>query len=73
MHQVKDKALEFQFEKDGRPEKEIARNMMRMTNDINKKYFPFSGLVKADAIQAVTCATCHRGQPRPVIDSTQKK
>ena len=29
------------MEKDDNPEKEIARNMMRMTMDINKKYFQF--------------------------------
>ena len=70
---VKNIALDFKFEKDDKPEKEIARKMMRMTNDINKKYFQFNGEVKANAIQAVTCVTCHRGQPRPLIDTTQRK
>lgn len=70
---VKNIVLDFKYEKDDKPEKEIARKMMRMTNDINKKYFQFNGVIKADAVQAVSCVTCHRGQPRPVIDTTQRK
>ena len=66
-------AHKLDFAKDDKPEKEICRKMMRMTNDINKKYFQFNGEVKADAVQAVTCVTCHRGQPRPVTDSTMKR
>ena len=73
---LKNKLLQdLDFAKDGKPEKEIARNMMRMTNDINKKYFHFNSNSKTDTIRAVTCVTCHRGQPRPVIavDTTQRK
>jgi hypothetical protein len=53
------------FDKDDKSEKEIARNMMRMTMDINKKYFQFNETVTAQQVQAVTCYTCHNGQPRP--------
>ena len=53
------------FEKDDKSEKEIARNMMRMTMDINKNYFQFNENVNAAQVQAVTCYTCHKGQPIP--------
>jgi len=63
---VKDKLTNtIIYEKDDKPEKEIARNMMRMTMDINKKYFQFNEEVTAAQVQAVTCYTCHKGQPIP--------
>ena len=43
---------------DENPEKEIARKMMRMTNEINEKYFgKDSG--------TVGCMTCHNGKLHP--------
>ncbi|MEP7237679.1 MAG: c-type cytochrome [Ferruginibacter sp.] len=63
---VRDKKADtLMFDKDDKSEKEIARNMMRMTMDINKKYFQFNETVTADQVQAVTCYTCHKGQPMP--------
>lgn len=63
---VKDKNSEaLIMEKDDKPEKEITRNMMRMTMDINKNYFQFNENVNAKEVQAVTCYTCHKGQPIP--------
>ena len=52
------------FAKDDKAEKEMARNMMRMTNDLNKKYFSDSAAVKA-----VSCYTCHHGNPMPAVDT----
>lgn len=46
------------FEKDDKPEKQSARRMIRMVFDINKGSF--------DGATAVTCFTCHRGQPTPL-------
>ena len=44
------------FASDAKPEKEMARRMMRMTLRINKRYFvPLT----------ITCNTCHNGQPHP--------
>lgn len=59
------KADKLIYEKDDKSEKEIARNMMRMTMDINKKYFHFNENVRAEDVQAVTCYTCHTGKPMP--------
>ncbi len=53
------------FASDDKPEKEIARAMMRMTSDINKNYFNFNNSALPDTIQAVTCYTCHNGNPHP--------
>lgn len=55
----------LEAEKDTKPEKEITRNMMRMTMDINKKYFNFNEEENAKQIEAVTCFTCHKGNPIP--------
>ncbi|MEO6252670.1 MAG: c-type cytochrome [Ferruginibacter sp.] len=63
---VRDKKADtLMFDKDDRSEKEIARNMIRMTMDINKKYFQFNETVTAQQVQAVTCYTCHQGKPMP--------
>jgi len=71
---VRDKKADtLMFDKDDKPEKEIARNMMRMTADINEKYFHFNEEVKASEVQAVTCFTCHRGQAMPVKEQGAKK
>ena len=61
------------YEKDDKSEKEIARNMLRMTMDINEKYFHFNEEIKSSEIQAVSCMTCHRKEPRPVIETGTKK
>lgn len=46
------------FEKDDKPQKLVARKMMRMVLDLNKGSFGGQA--------AVSCYTCHRGQPQPV-------
>ena len=45
------------FDKDDRPAKQTARMMMQMVFDLNKGRF--------GGRDAVTCYTCHRGQPKP--------
>jgi hypothetical protein len=53
------------FASDEKPEKNIARHMMRMTAKINKKYFSFNKNEQGETIPAVSCITCHRGNPHP--------
>ena len=55
----------MEFDKDDKPEKEIARNMMRMTIDINNNYFQFNETVTVVQVQAVNCYTCHKGKQIP--------
>ena len=50
-HEEKDRAA------DTKKEKETARSMMRMVNELNKNNF--------EGKQEVTCYTCHRGSPIP--------
>jgi Photosynthetic reaction centre cytochrome C subunit len=53
------------FPSDEKPEKGIARHMMRMSAKINKKYFSFNKDEKGETVPAVSCVTCHRGNPHP--------
>jgi hypothetical protein len=53
------------FASDDKPEKDIARHMMRMTSKINKKYFSFNKNEQGQTIPAISCITCHRGDPHP--------
>ena len=53
------------FTSDAKPEKEIARRMMRMTLDLNKKYFNARKPRIGSNTLTITCATCHKGEPFP--------
>jgi hypothetical protein len=53
------------YASDAKPEKEIARKMMRTTIGINKKYFKIKHpKIGTDAL-TVTCNTCHNGVAFP--------
>jgi hypothetical protein len=53
------------FVSDAKPEKEIAREMMQMTIDINKEYFKIKRPALGNASLVVTCNTCHKGVAFP--------
>lgn len=53
------------FASDEKEEKGIARYMMKMTTDINTKYFNFEKSGRPDTITVIKCQTCHRGNPHP--------
>ncbi|HEX3079743.1 MAG TPA: c-type cytochrome [Puia sp.] len=53
------------FASDEKPEKLIARKMMKMTTKINKKFFADNKNEQGVAVPAVECMTCHRGSPHP--------
>ncbi len=53
------------FASDDKPEKQAARYMMTMTAGINKEYFNFNKSANPDTLHAVTCYTCHNGNPHP--------
>ena len=52
---------ELDFASDEKPEKNTARLMLQMTRDLNARYI---SKVNAHG-NAVTCATCHRGESVP--------
>ena len=63
----KDNPRKMDMPSDANPRKEIARDMIRMTEEMNKKYIASIKHVEGDTtnIQLVTCNTCHRGAPKP--------
>src|SRR5512140_2509209 len=52
---------DFDFPSDAKPEKNVARTMLRMVQTINNEYV---GKVNAHG-QRVMCGTCHRGHSVP--------
>lgn len=46
--------------------KENARKMISMMMDINKNYFYFDKNIEPAYLNAVSCNTCHRGNPFPL-------
>ena len=64
------------FASDAKQEKQTARAMLKMVDDINKSYI--ANLGKASAIQ-VQCVTCHRAVSRPqpinalLLETIEKK
>ncbi|MDB5151359.1 MAG: c-type cytochrome [Mucilaginibacter sp.] len=59
------------FASDAKPEKEIARAMMRMTIGLNKKYFKVKHPLIGSSGLTVTCTTCHKGEAFP--DGSEQK
>lgn len=49
---------------DANKHKNIARQMYKMTQKVNDKYFDKEGIVGIAALE-VTCYTCHRAKPHP--------
>jgi hypothetical protein len=53
------------FASDEKPEKKIAREMLKMAIKINKKYFGAKDIQQAYRTPKMWCKTCHRGYPVP--------
>lgn len=64
--QKKDDPKHLDFASDENHHKGIARDMMRMTMRINKKYFKDHKSKEGEAMLAVSCITCHNGSKHPV-------
>ena len=56
---------QLDFASDAKPEKEIARSMMRMTMGINMKYFKVKHPMIGTNALTITCNTCHNGVAFP--------
>ncbi|WP_226064334.1 c-type cytochrome [Kaistella polysaccharea] len=64
----KDNPEKLDFPSDSKLNKEIARGMLVMTNDINANYFlPHVPDPKPKQITTVYCITCHRGNSNPEV------
>ena len=55
---------QLDYSLDDKENKKIAREMIKMVNDINGKYLPLTGRTFTDLTQ-VTCETCHHGLAKP--------
>jgi len=64
---------DLDYASDDKPEKEITRQMMRMTAAINKDFFDYTIVYKAGELMAVSCYTCHDGFPRPDLKHEKKQ
>jgi cytochrome c553 len=60
----KEDPKKMDFASDDKPEKGIARDMMRMTLKLNKKYFDYKPK-DTSSVAAVGCYTCHHGKEHP--------
>jgi hypothetical protein len=58
-------SLHLDYASDEKPEKEIARAMMRMAMDINKKYFQVEQPLIGDSLMIISCTSCHHGVAHP--------
>ena len=65
------------FASDKKDEKNMARQMFKMTSYINTNFFNWNHSDRVDTIHAVVCYSCHRGGKQPdskeflaLIDST---
>ena len=70
---------EWDYAADTKNHKKEARDMMRMTNELNAKWFGVD-LSEAEPKVAITCYSCHRGEehptvfaPKPAADSVKAK
>lgn len=58
-----DDPKKLDFASDAKPEKEMARKMMRMTTKLNKKYFHNKD--QEGMMVNISCQTCHNGNKEP--------
>jgi hypothetical protein len=64
-HDANDDLSHANFASDVKPEKAVARPMIKMTSDLNKKYVSRVKLPDDPAPKPVNCWTCHRGREKP--------
>lgn len=56
---------QLDFASDEKDEKKIARQMMKMTAAINKKYI---GKMAGGHLDQIACVTCHMGHEHPLVN-----
>ena len=67
-HDINDKSIDT-------PHKKIAREMMKMQLDLNKRFFAHIGdsLLKHEDTLQISCWTCHRGSNEPQVIRPKKE
>jgi hypothetical protein len=67
-HIRNEETKQWDFASDDNKHKLVARNMMKMTQKINDKYFDVTGSKNnLNAQLMVTCYTCHHGSTDPAV------
>lgn len=65
-HVRNEEKKEMDWASDGNKHKLVARQMLTMTNELNKKYFSHTGSpITLTSSLAVSCYTCHGGKTDP--------
>lgn len=83
-HQYNAEQKAMDFPSDANEHKGVARDMMKMTARLNKKYFDVKDSKSLTAKLEITCYSCHNGKehpatipppppPRPQADSTRRQ
>jgi hypothetical protein len=57
----------FDFASDAKPEKQIAREMVKMSTAINEKYIQKIGKKNNMQLENITCVSCHMGHLKPIV------
>jgi len=73
VHEGEDFRQGWDYAKDDKGEKKIAREMLKMTISINSTYFNFENSTQPDTIRVVSCNTCHRGIQHPDAKGIQEQ
>ena len=69
-----DSTAQWDMADDAKPEKEIARKMITMSNKINKDFFNATTKYgDSNAVLEIRCVTCHHGEPHPEMEEGEKK
>lgn len=73
-HVRNEEAKAWDFASDDNKHKLVARDMMKMMDKINDKYFNVTGAKKSlDAQLMVTCYTCHHGSTDPATKAPPRQ
>jgi hypothetical protein len=83
-HQYNAEQKAMDFASDANEKKGVARNMLKMMQKLNKKYFHVNDSKNLTAKLEITCYSCHNGKanpatqpppppPRPQTDSARKQ
>ncbi len=69
-----DSTAEWDMADDTKPEKEIARKMIAMSNKINKDFFKATTKYgDENAVLEIHCVTCHHGEPHPEMKEEEEE
>ena len=68
-----DSTAEWDMALDDKPEKNIARKMITMSNKINKDFFNATTKYgDENALLEIHCVTCHHGEPHPEMGEEEE-